>query len=149
MSVEDISNAIQQRFPSGLTVRSTATRRIYAQADREIFLELCEFLKGELDFDHNSLVTGVDMIDRIQAVYHLTSYGNDCCLIEITVDLDHDNPEIDSITPLWEGANYHERETYDMMGIVFKGHPDPRRMFLPEETRFFPQRKDFKLEEEP
>lgn len=133
------------RFPKGLSISSSSAKRIYCRADRAILLELCKYLKEELSFEHVSLVTGVDMMDRIQAVYHLTSYTNSFCLIEIVVDLDRENPEIDSITPLWGGANYHERETYDMLGIVFKGHPDLRRIFLPEDTRFFPLRKDFEL----
>jgi len=145
----EITDALSKRFPKGLTIRSSAPRRVYAQADRGIFLEVVNYIKDELDFGHASMVSGVDLEDRIQAVYHFTSYPNNCCLMEMVVDLDRDEPEIDSITPLYGGADYHERETWDMLGIVFKGHPDLRRIFLPEDTKFHPLRKDFKLTEAP
>jgi len=149
MTGVEIADALSKEFPEGLTITSFAPKRIYAQAGKEIFLDIVKFMKDELDFDHSSLVSGMDMGDRIQAIHHLTSYRNNCCLIEIVVDLDRDNPEIDSITPLYEGANYTERETYDMLGIVFKGHPNLKRIFLPEDTQFYPLRKDFKLKEGP
>jgi len=142
---EEMAQKLKERFPEGLTVKGASPKRIYCEAKKEIFMELCKYLKDELSFEHASLVTGVDMMDKMRVVYHLTSYTNNCCLIEIVVDLDRDNPEIDSITPLWGGANYHEREAYDMLGIVFRGHPDLRRIFLPEDTTFHPLRKDFKL----
>lgn len=145
----EIADSLAKRFPKGITIESASPKRIFARADRGSFLEICEFLKNEMAFDHASLVSGMDMIDRIQAVIHLTSYINNCCLIEIVVDLDREKPEIDSITPLWGGANYHERETYDLVGIVFRGHPDLRRIFLPHDTKFHPLRKDFKLKEAP
>lgn len=82
-------------------------------------------------------------MDRFQVVYHITSYVNKIT-IEIVVDLPHDNPEVDSITPLWGGANWHEREAYDMFGIIFKNHPKLERILLDEDVQFFPMRKDFK-----
>ena len=145
----EIADALSKKFEDGITINSASPKRIHSQVKKEVFLEVCRFMKNELLFDHASMVSGVDMIDSVQAVYHITSYINNCCLMEIVVDLDRDAPEVDSITPLWEGANYHERETYDMMGIAFKGHPDLRRIFLPEDTKFHPQRKDFKLKEVP
>jgi len=81
------------RFPKGLSISSSSAKRIYCRADRAILLELCKYLKEELSFEHVSLVTGVDMVDRIQAVYHLTSYTNSLCLIEIVVDLVRSFPE--------------------------------------------------------
>ena len=61
------------------------------------------------------------------------SYSNNMT-VEIVVDLPHDDPEVDSVTPLWEGANWHEREAYDMFGIIFKGHPRLERILLPART---------------
>jgi NADH-quinone oxidoreductase subunit C len=145
----EIANDLSERFPKGLEVSSSAPKRVYAKVEKEIFLELITYMKDELDFDHCSLVSGVDMGDRIQSVYHMTSLINNCCLMEVVVDLDRENPEIDSITPLYGGANYHERETYDMLGILFRGHPNHKRIFLPEDTQFYPLRKDFELREGP
>ena len=69
----EIADALSKKFPEGITINSASPKRIYSQADKEIFLDLCKFLKNELHFDHASLVSGVDRIDRIQAVFHITS----------------------------------------------------------------------------
>ena len=79
-----------------------------------------------------------------QVVYHITSYSNRI-VIQITVDLPKETPEVDSISLLYGGANWHERETYDMFGIVFKGHPKMERLLLPQDYQFFPMRKDFEV----
>ena len=66
-------------------------------------------------------------------------------MAQITVDVPRDVPEIDSIAPLYGGANWHERETYDMFGIIFKGHPRLERILLPQDYTFFPLRKDYEV----
>jgi NADH-quinone oxidoreductase subunit C len=110
-------------------------------ADKDSLLKLCTFLKEQLGFDHCSLVSGVDRCDRFQSVYHICSVPSKLT-VEIVVDLPHENPEIDSITPLWGGANWHEREAFDMFGIIYKDHPKLERLLLPEDYSFFPMRKD-------
>jgi NADH-quinone oxidoreductase subunit C len=144
MSEGDIAKAIQAKFPNGVTITRIAPRRVYAQVDRGVLYSLCEVLKNELSFEHVSCSCGVDREDKFQVVHHISSYTNRV-VIEITVDLPHDAPEVDSITPLWGGANWHERETYDMFGIVFKNHPRLERILTPEGTDFFPFRKDFQF----
>ncbi|MFP4169759.1 MAG: NADH-quinone oxidoreductase subunit C [Methanomassiliicoccales archaeon] len=148
ISEEAITDRLKERFTSGMEVESISKRRINVNLDKDILLDFCRYLRDELDFEHNSCVTGVDYRDRFQMVYHVTSYANSC-MMEIRVDLDHDEPEVESVAPVWRGADWHERETYDMMGIIFKNHPDLRRIFLPYDTKFFPQRKDFELRGRP
>ncbi len=139
-----IVDLVRGKFPEGVTIGGIGPRRINARADRAALYKLCEFLKGDLGFEHVSSVSGVDRVDLFQVVYHISSYSNRC-LLEITVDIPTDDPEIDSIAPLWGGADWHERETYDMFGIKFRNHPRMERIFLPEDTHYFPFRKDFKL----
>jgi NADH-quinone oxidoreductase subunit C len=142
LSVDAMKAKIATEFPTGVKITDrVAPRRIYAAADKEVLFKFCQFLKDQLKFDHMSCVCGVDRCDKFQTVYHITSYLNECTM-ELTVDLSRDNPEVDSITPLWGGANWHERETFDMFGIVFKGHPKMERILLPEDYQFFPMRKD-------
>lgn len=144
LSEEEIVGGLDQQFPSGVEMEKTRPRRIEVRVDKEVLFDFCKTLKEEYGFDHVSSVTGVDMEDKMVGVYHISSYPNQC-MIEILVDLPRDEPEVDSITPLWEGANWHEREAYDLLGIVYRNHPDLRRIMLPEDTEFHPLRKDFKI----
>lgn len=141
-TIEQVKSGISQAFPTEVRFDSKAKpRRLFMSADKEVLLKLCTLLKDQFGFDHCSLVSGVDRCDRFQSVYHISSFSNNIT-VEIVVDLPHDNPEIDSITPLWGGANWHEREAYDMFGIIFKGHPNLKRLLLPEDYTFFPMRKE-------
>ncbi|NLI74398.1 MAG: NADH-quinone oxidoreductase subunit C [Euryarchaeota archaeon] len=141
-SVQEVKEKIVQTFSDVIfDDDKMEVRRLYMTADRSILFELCKFMKNDLGFCHCSLVSGVDRCDRFQTVYHITSYASNITA-EIVVDLPHDEPEVDSITPLWGGANWHERETFDMFGIIFKNHPNLKRLLLPEDYKFFPMRKD-------
>ena len=81
---------------------------------------------------------------RFEVVYHLFSWKHSAWL-RIRARVDRANPHIASVTDLWEGAMFHEREMYDMMGIVFDGNRDLRRIYMSPDYRSFPQRKDFLL----
>jgi len=133
-----------ERFPDGVKITSTASNRVNATVDRGVFYKVAAFLKEEMGFEHVTSVSGVDWYpeNMMQAVFHITSYSNRVTA-EIVVDLPRDAPEVDSITPLWEGANWNERETYDMFGIIFKGHPRLERILTAPGTDYFPYRKDF------
>jgi len=109
--------------------------------DRSKLLELCRYMSCELTFDHCACVCGTDDGTKLQTVYHIVSYSNNW-VAEITVDLPYDDPRVDSVSLLWGGANWHERETYDMYGIIFDGHPKLERILLPEDYMFFPMRKE-------
>jgi NADH-quinone oxidoreductase subunit C len=115
--------------------------------DKGSILKLCTILSERYGFEHLSLITTVDRIDRFELIYHVTSYQNHC-MLEIRVAVPKSDAKVPSVTPVWGGANWHEREAYDMMGIVFEGHPDPRRILLPQDYLFFPLRKDFRMEGE-
>lgn len=140
-SVEAVSNDIRSKFPA-VEVLKAAPKRLHIKVPREISFEVCKFMKENLNFEHCSCVTTVDYMDHFTVVFHISSWTNHI-LSEVLVDVPRDDPTVDSITPLWGGANWHEREAYDLMGVVFKGHPDLRRIMMPEEFKFHPLRKDF------
>ena len=101
----------------------------------------------ELAFDFLSSISGVDHKERIEVVYHLFS------LIKkhrftVKVCLDRENPEIDTVTDIWPGANWHEREAFDLVGVRFKGHPDLRRILLAEDWQGHPLLKDYTFPDE-
>jgi NADH-quinone oxidoreductase subunit C len=110
---------------------------------------ICSILKTDMDISFEMLldVMGVDnfkKVNRFEVICSLYSLKfKDRIFIKVL--LDDKNPEMPSLTAIWKGANWYERETYDMLGIKFAGHPDLRRIYMPEEFEHFPLRKDFPL----
>jgi NADH-quinone oxidoreductase subunit C len=110
---------------------------------------ICSILKTDSDISFEMLldVLGVDNFQKekrfevVCSLYSLKFKDR----IFIKIPLNSKNPEMPSLTAVWKGANWFERETYDMFGIVFKGHPDLRRIYMPEEYEYYPLRKDFPL----
>ena len=88
---------------------------------------------------------GVDTGKHMQVVYHLWSAMSPDWLRIIADGLSRDDPRVPSVTDLWRGAEWAEREAYDMFGIVFEGNRDLRRIYMPPDYRSFPLRKDFLL----
>ena len=102
------------------------------------------FMRDDEQLDAKFLVQmcSVDAIDRIDVVYHFSSLAQNH-IFKVKVPADHEHPEVPSITPLCIGANLQEREIYDLMGVVFTGHPELTRLFLWKEFPGHPLRKDF------
>lgn len=110
--------------------------------DNEHLVAVCRFLRDQLGFDLLSCVSGVDMLDHLETVYHLRSISRGQ-LLQVKVRLSSERPEVDSLVSVWPTANWLERETYDMFGIRFAGHPDLRRMLLDDDFEGFPLLKSF------
>lgn len=110
--------------------------------DREHLVETCRFLRDQLGFDLLSCISGVDMLDHLETVYHIRSTTRNQ-LIQLKVRINNDHPEVDSVVSVWPTANWLERETYDMYGIRFTGHPDLRRMLLDDDFEGYPLLKNF------
>ena len=99
----------------------------------------------ELGFQLLADLCGVDTGTTMQVTYHLWSPASPDWLRVIAVDLPREDPRVPSVTFLWKGAEWMEREAYDMFGIVFEGNRDLRRIYMPPDYRAFPLRKDFYL----
>ena len=117
---------------------------------REHLFALCEFLLTEPDlaFTYLSDVSAVDRYPiepRFELNYHLMALRSRKTL-RLRVRLPGDDAVIESVVPLWPTANWHEREIFDLFGVRFAGHPDLRRMLLPEDWEGFPLRKDYPVE---
>jgi len=116
---------------------------------KERIVEVCSFLKSdpELQYDFLSDLCGIDMFTpekRFAVNYNVLSLKTKHRL-RVKVFVDEDDPKVPTVSGIWGAANAHERETYDMFGIVFLGHPDLRRMYMPEDFEYYPLRKDFPL----
>ena len=116
---------------------------------RDHVVEVCRILKGEpeLSYDFLSDLCGVDMFTpekRFCVVYNLLSLKTRHRL-RVKTFVEEDDPRVPTVTSVWGTANAHERETFDMFGIVFKDHPDLRRVYMPEDFEHHPLRKDFPL----
>jgi len=111
----------------------------------EKFHGLLKSLKESPDtyFDYLFCITGVDIQNNLMVVYHLESTKFKHQVVLKTGTADRENPELDSIVDLYAGAELHENEIFDLFGIVFKGHPNLRRMFMPDDWKGFPLRKDY------
>ena len=90
-------------------------------------------------------ITGVDWIDeqQLEVVYDFNHFA-ELCRVVVRARLDRSNPEIPTISHIYQGANWHERETHDFFGIIFTGHPNLEPLLLPEDADFHPLLKDFK-----
>lgn len=117
--------------------------------NKDYILEACEILKNDPELLFDSLVDAVSVDnykkkDRFEMIYNIVSISRNERIF-LKIRLDSKNPQMKSLSPVWESANWYEREAYDMMGIVFLDHPDLRRMYMPENFEYFPLRKDFPL----
>jgi NADH/F420H2 dehydrogenase subunit C len=111
--------------------------------DSGSLLEVAKGLKGE-GFDLLLFVSGVDYPDEIGLTYRLAATCKECTGgVFIKTKVSKDAPVIDSLTSIWPNASWHERETFDLFGVEFKGHPNMRRMFMPENWVGHPLRKDY------
>jgi NADH-quinone oxidoreductase subunit C len=119
---------------------------------REDIVNVCRFLKDEegLNYDLMRDLTCVDYINetpRFEVVYHLYSIVNRYA-IRLKARLEESDPAIDTITGVWVGANWFEREAYDLYGVTFNNHPDLRRLLLYPEFVGHPLRKDYPMDKE-
>jgi NADH-quinone oxidoreductase subunit C len=145
----DVQQLMADRF--GDAVRRSVFRdnvRYVVPPDR--LVEVMRFLKTECDFDFLADIAGIDYLhypgatDRYGVVYSLANTET-AERVYVKVLLNDPDPKVDSVYPIWKGADWMEREVYDMYGVVFEGHPDLRRILMPEEFAAYPLRKDYPL----
>jgi NADH-quinone oxidoreductase subunit C len=110
-------------------------------------VSVCGFLKYDQQFIRLSSVTAVDWYPnepRFEVVYHLHSIERNS-RVRLKCRLAGENPEIESVTGVWRSANWYEREVWDLFGIRFTGHPDLKRIMLPDDWEGHPLRKDYSV----
>ena len=146
---ELITQKLQQNFNNAELEFSEYRGEFNVKLNKKFISPVCKFLKedAELEFLLCEDITAVDWAkrkNRFTVVYHIFSLKNKFRLV-LKADVDESDCVIDSVSSVWQAANWQERETYDMYGIKFNNHPDLRRMYMPEEFEYYPLRKDFPL----
>jgi len=141
LSGRELAQQIAEHVPDAIVEADEAAVIVQSQS----LFQVMRFLKetAELDFDYLVSITAVDYWDYLEVVYHLVSIGHNHSLVIKTRCDDRDNPEVPSVVGLWQGADFQEREVYDLMGIRFDGHPSLRRIFLWEGFQGYPLRRDY------
>lgn len=144
-----ILQKLKEKFPDVNFELSDYRGELTIKFDKKYIVEVCKFINSdpELLFTFCSDITAIDWAtrkNRFTVVYNIYSIQNNI-RIRLKADVDESDCAIDSVTSVWQAANWQERETFDMYGIKFNNHPDPRRMYMPEEFEYHPLRKDFPL----
>ncbi|MFQ5797977.1 MAG: NADH-quinone oxidoreductase subunit C [Bacteroidota bacterium] len=146
---EKILEKLQSNFNDSILMTNEFQGDLTVTVKKDDIVRVCEFLLDdeELRFDSIRDVVGIDMYrpeNRLEVVYNLYSLKNNYRLF-LKVLVDEKDLRVPTVVGVWAGANWLEREAFDMFGIVFEGHPDLRRIYMPEEFEYYPLRKDFPL----
>jgi NADH-quinone oxidoreductase subunit C len=145
---EQATALIRERFPDAVTGEGSYRDQAWVELAPERLVEVCTWLRDDpaTSFDYLADVTAVHWPDDekpIEMVYHLESTaGNDRLRIKVRAA---DGEEVPTLSGLWRSADWNERETFDMFGVRFAGHPDLRRILMPDDYTDFPLRKELPL----
>ncbi len=145
MTVSLSSNDVTQQLIAHVPEAAAETSGEAILVKSDSIFTVAEYLKNspELDFDYLNYITAVDYYDYFEVVYQLTSRQHNHTLVLKTRCYQRENPAVPSIVALWRGADFQEREIYDLLGISFPGHPNLKRIVLWDGFEGHPLRKDY------
>ena len=150
LDLEQAVSLLQNKFPQDILDIKEYKNETTLLINKDQIHRFCKHLKDNLEFTFLADLTAVDYLEvkspRYEVVYHIHRFGPDCeenIRIRLKAELTDDDPKIDSVVSIWSSADWLEREVYDMFGIEFTGHPDLRRILMPEDYKPYPLRKDF------
>ncbi len=141
LSASEVAKQISKNFPEAVSEARGEAILVKSEA----IFNVAEYLKSnpELDFDYLNYITAVDYYDHFELVYQMTSMKHNHSLVLKARCYDRENPTVPSVVSLYQGADFQEREIYDLMGIRFEGHPNMKRIVLWEGFEGHPLRKDY------
>jgi NADH/F420H2 dehydrogenase subunit C len=149
---DDVAAAVVERFPGSIEVDSHGQAVVYV--DRAVMADVARFLRDEQQFTMLADVTAVDhlldggriqiegvTLERFEVVANYLSHARNR-RVRVICEVPAHDPTVPSLTGVYMGANFPERETYDLFGITFEGHPDLTRILMPDDWKGYPLRKD-------
>ena len=138
---QNAAKKIAEKFADAVTVADTTTIMVKSES----LFPVAEFLKTspEFDFDYLANLTSADYTGYFEVIYNLVSLRHNHSLTLKTRCYNREKPAVPSLVSLWRTADYQEREIFDLMGIVFEGHPNMKRLFLWEGFQGHPLRRDY------
>jgi NADH-quinone oxidoreductase subunit C len=146
VKIEEIHAQLKARFGEAIGPLMPPNKDPFFNVSADRLVEVCQLLKSDpgLRFDFLEDVTATDHLkeNQIRMVYHLFSYQLRHELV-IKVECDRASPRVPSLDAVWKTANWLEREVYDLFGVQFDGHPDLRRIMMPDDWVGYPLRKDY------
>ncbi len=149
MTAEEILHILQQKFGDAIVGSKLDVMQPWIQVAPNATKNICVFLRDDpsLNFDSLMCLSGVDYNNgSFGVVYHLASTVLKHKIV-LKVIVPKDNLHVQTVSAVWGTANWHEREAFDMFGIIFDEHPDLRRILLPDDWEGHPLRKDYKVQE--
>ncbi len=146
MTLQELQERLTSRFGPAVSPPAETKTDPFCLVRADRIVEVCRFLKEEpgLELDFLEDLTALDWPKRnvIEVVYHLFSFRHRHGLV-LKVEADRSSPSVPSVEGVWKTANWFEREVYDLFGVAFTGHPDLRRILLPDDWVGHPLRKDY------
>ncbi|MEX0994460.1 MAG: NADH-quinone oxidoreductase subunit C [Balneolaceae bacterium] len=146
-ALKNTVDGLTHKFPENVLDIYQSNGDTFIRVEAESIVDIARYLHDNHRYVYLSDIFGTDRYtseERFEVVYNLLSL-RDRQRLFLKVWLEEENPEIESVYQVWKAANWFEREVYDMFGVRFKNHPDHRRIYMPEDYRYFPLRKEFPL----
>ena len=144
MNIGEIKSQLEHKFP-GVALKLVRDSLLVEKPGD--LTKVALLLKENMYLDYLSSVTGADYLNYLESVYHFYSIEKKTGPIVLRVRVSREKPAIPSLVPVYRGAEFQEREAYDMYGIHYEGHPDLRRIFMWEGYEGYPMRKDYQQED--
>lgn len=144
MKPNEIAGLLAETFGARILESQQDSLNPWSVVESSAILDVCGYMRAEdsLSMDHLELLGGVDYKDRIEVVYILNSMRHHH-RYTLKCRLPRETPAISTVESVWGVANWHERETFDMFGVVFEGHSDLRRILCSDDWEGYPLRKDY------
>lgn len=146
-TLQSVVDGLSEKFSDKLIDVYQASGDTFVRIEADAVVDICLYLKSEQYFIYLSDIIGTDRFtsdERFEVIYNLMNLRTQTRLF-VKIRVPEENPIVNSVTSVWLSAGWNEREVFDMFGIRFEGHPDHRRVFMPEDFDYFPMRKEFPL----